>query len=126
MAIGAVGGVAYLRCTTAAGDVFPLELRGKWKLSPTKYKKEGIAGQDFVHGYKIMPVVPSMEGDISNTAQTDIRRIDEAVGITGTLELANGQVWVGVDGWRADVSSIDTEEGSVSVKLEFVSIDQVR
>ena len=126
MADRRIGGVLYLKCTTAQGGTFPVSVRGKFKITPTATKKEGIAGQDGVHGYKEMPVVPSMEGDISDTQQLDLKRLDEAVGITATAELANGKVYVGVDGWRADVSQIDTEEGSIPLKLEFMSVDQTR
>lgn len=126
MADRRLGGVLYLKCTTANGGTFPLEVRGKFKVNPTKTKKEGIAGQDGVHGYKEMPVVPSMEGEISLTQATDLSKIDTATGITATAELANGHVYVGVDGWRADVSEIDTEEGSVGIKLEFMSVDRTR
>lgn len=126
MADRRLGGVLYIKCTTVNGGAFPLEVRGKWKISPTKTKKEGIAGQDGVHGFKEMPVVPSMEGDISVSNAVDLKRLDEAVDITATAELANGHVYVGVGGWRADVSQIETEEGSVGVKLEFMSVDQVR
>lgn len=118
-----LGGVLNLKCTTANGGSFYLELRGKWKLTPSRTKKEGIAGQDRVHGYKEMPVVPTMEGDVSYEHNLDVRRLDEATGVTATLELANGKNWSGIDGWRADVSTIDTEEGSIPVKFEFVEIN---
>lgn len=123
MANKRIGGLLNLKCTTAQGGSFYLALRGKWKFTPTVTKKEGIAGQDRVHGYKEMPVVPSMEGDVSYEYELDLRRLDEATEITATLELANGRHWVGVAGWRADVSNVDTEEGSIPVKFEFESIN---
>jgi hypothetical protein len=123
MANRRVGGLLNLKCTTATGGVFYLELRGKWKVVPTRTKKEGVAGQSGVCGFKEMPVVPFMEGDVSYDNSLDVRRLDEAVNITATAELANGRNWVGVDGWRADVSEIDTEEGAIGVKFEFMSID---
>jgi len=91
MSIRRIGGVLNLKCTTANGGSFYLELRGKWKLTPSRTKKEGIAGQDRVHGYKEMPVVPTMEGDVSYNQELDVRRLDEATGVTATLELANGK-----------------------------------
>lgn len=123
MANRRIGGVCYLKLTTASGGVIDIAVRGKLKITPSRTKKEGIAGQDRVHGYKEMPVVPSIEFDMSYLTQTDIRAIDEAKDITATAELANGKNWVGTEGWRADVSQIDTEEGSVPVKLEFIEIN---
>lgn len=126
MADRRIGGVLFIKCTTAAGGSFPLEVRGKWKVVPTKTKKEGVAGQDGVHGYKEMPVVPFMEGDITISNGVDLKKIDESVDMTVTAELANGHVYVGVGGWRSDVSQLETEEGSVGLKLEFLSLDQIR
>lgn len=118
-----VAGVIDLVCTTATGGTFRLALRGKWKVVPTETKKEGIAGQDRVHGYKEMPVVPYMEGDITYEARLLLRDLDRATGITAQTTFANGRNWIGYDGWRADVSTIDTEEGSIGVKFEFIRID---
>jgi len=122
MASQRIAGIVYVKVTSPAGTQ-QLEIRGKWKVVPTPTEKEGIAGQDGVHGYKEMPKVPFMEGDVTNGRSFDPRVLDGADDITATAELANGQVWVGVSGWRAGVSEIDTEEGSIPLKLEFLKID---
>lgn len=124
MASQRIAGVLYIKVTSAAGTQ-QLAVRGKWKIVPTPTEKEGIAGLDGVHGYKETPKVPSMEGDITNGRDFDPRVLDAADDITATAELANGQVWVGVQGWRAGVSEIDAEEGSIPLKLEFMSVDMI-
>ena len=121
MANQRVAGVAYLKVTHATGTQ-QIAVRGKLKVAPTPTEKEGLAGQDGVHGYKEMPKVPFMELDITNGRDFDPRVLDSATDITATAELANGQVWVGVEGWRAGVSEIDAEEGSIQLKLEFTRI----
>lgn len=123
MAKNRIAGVCYVKLTTATGNQIQLALRGGWTVSPSRTKKEGIAGQDAVHGYKEMPEVPFMEGDVSYMSDLDIRALDEAEEITATAELANGKTWVGVQGWRADKSEIDTEEGKLKVKLEFLEVN---
>lgn len=115
-----VAGLIDVRITTAAGVVSQLQVRGKWKITPSGTKKEGIAGQDGVHGYKEMPTIGMMEGDVTNGRDFDISIIDSADDITATALLNNGHIYVGKGGWRADVTTIDTEDGSIPLKLEFM------
>ena len=54
MAQNRVAGTAWLKV-----DSKQYPLRGKWKSKVQADKREGIAGQDAVHGYKEMPRVPT-------------------------------------------------------------------
>ncbi len=120
MAQNRIAGVAYVKY-----DGKQLPIRGKWQVGFNQIKREGIAGQDGVHGYKEMPQVPSLEGDVSTT---DDLSVEDLVGITGatvTLEHANGKVYVLREAWTANAYDIDTEEGSIKVRFEGLSIDEV-
>lgn len=104
-----------------------LEARGKFKINPVTTKREGVAGQDSVHGYKEMPTVPSIEGDLSLTksgiTMAELHAIENA---TITASVANGTTYVLRSAWVANELSHDTEEGSVSVKFEGLSMDENR
>jgi len=104
-----------------------LDARGKFKINPGKTKREGVAGQDGVHGYKEMPVLPSIEGDLSLRANgitaTELAEIENA---TITAAAANGTTYVLRNAWLATELSHDTEEGSVSVKFEGLDMDETR
>lgn len=126
MANHRVAGLVDVRVTTAAGLVSQLQIRGKWKITPSATEKEGIAGQDAVHGFKEKPVVPSMEGEITNGRDFDIKQINDADDVTATAILANGHIYTGKGGWRAGKTEIDTEEGSIGLKLEFMEVTRIQ
>ncbi len=126
MAKNRVAGTAYLKLTNADGAQYNPALRGGWTVMPSRFEKEGISGQDDVHGYKEMPKVPYIEGDITTTADLDIAAIEASEDITATIELANGHVYVGTEGWRAGTSEIDTEEGKLKLKLEFKKLVRIQ
>lgn len=120
MAQNRIGGVAFIKVD---GRQFPA--RGKWKSNLHGVKREGIAGQDGVHGYKEMPKVPKISGDITYMPDfnyEDLKNIDNA---TITLELANGKTHVLRNAWWADESEVDSEEGSFPVSFEGISGEEI-
>jgi uncharacterized protein YlzI (FlbEa/FlbD family) len=120
MAVNRIAGVAYVKVD---GRQFPL--RGKWKSNIHLYKREGIAGQDAVHGYKEMPRIPTIEGDVSYTRDFLIEDLPKITDATITLELANGKTHVLRNAWWSDESQVDTEEGSFPVKFEGLSGEEI-
>ncbi|MGE3064111.1 MAG: phage tail tube protein [Hyphomicrobiaceae bacterium] len=121
MANQRIAGVAYIKVD---GAQFPL--RGKWKSNILPFKREGIAGQDGVHGYKEMPRVPTLQGDISYTEEVSVEALQNIRDATITLELANGATHVLRNAWWSDESELDTEEGSFPVKFEGLSGEELR
>lgn len=121
MAINRIGGVITFK---ANGRQFAA--RGKFKSNILATKREGIAGQDRVHGYKEMPLVPTIEGDLSYMIDTSIEEIHALEDATITLELANGAVHLLRNAWHADESQVDAEEGSFPVKFEGKSGEELR
>ena len=50
-----------------------LAVRGNLEVMPSRYERTGIAGQDAVHGYSELPVVPYVAGDVSTLEGTTRR-----------------------------------------------------
>lgn len=120
MAQNRIAGVAYLKVD---GRQYPL--KGKFKSNIMPYKREGIAGQDAVHGYKEMPRVPTIEGDIVYKPEISVEDLAKITDATVTLELANGRVHVLRNAWWSDESQVDTEEGTFQVKFEGLSGEEL-
>ena len=108
-----IAGVAYLKVD---GAQYPL--KGGFTVSPSDTEREGIAGQDYVHGYKEMPRVPFIEGDVSTVPELSIEDINAVTNATVTAELANGRVYVLSGAWCTNATEIDTEEGQFTVRFE--------
>lgn len=118
--INRIGGVAYLKV-----DGKQFALRGKWKTNILPTKREGIAGQDGVHGYKEMPRVPTIQGDVSYVEGILVEDLPKITNATITLELANGKTHILRNAWWADESEVDTEEGSFPCKFEGISGEEL-
>ncbi len=103
-----------------------LPIRGKWKSQIDLVKREGIAGQDGVHGYKEMPSVPTLEGEVDYLASVSLEDIKRATDVTVSIDLANGATHVYRNAWVSDVMQLDTEEGSFTVKFEAIHAEEIR
>lgn len=100
--------------------------RGSWTYSSGTTVREGIAGADGVHGYKGMPRVPYIEGEITDHGRFDLERAHrELVDGTVVLRLANGKARVLRNAWAAGEWNGNTEEGNVSVRFEGLSMEEV-
>jgi len=89
-------------------------------------KKEGIVGMDKVHGYKEIPVVPYIEGSITDDSNISFEQLAKTTEATITLELANGKTIVLRNGWWASNSKGNTEEGEIEARFEGLSAEEVR
>lgn len=115
-----IAGTAYLKV-----DGGQYALRGSFTVSIDAFEREGIAGQDAVHGHKEMPRVPFIEGDISLVPELSIEDLAEVTDATVTAELANGRVYLLREAWTAGARELDTEEGKTSVRFEGMSGEEL-
>lgn len=120
MANNRIAGVAWVKY-----DGRQLPIKGGWKVNFGKLKREGISGQDRVHGYKEMPGLPSIEGEVSTTADVSMATLVGITDATVTLEHANGMTYVLRNAWTADDYINETEDGKIAVKFEGMDIDEI-
>ena len=113
-------GVAYW-----SADGAQLAVRGNLEVMPSRYERTGIAGQDRVHGYSELPVVPYIAGDVSTLEGTSVEDIDAMTDTTITVEAANGTVWVLRNAWRAERSTVNLRDGQFHVRFEGMSLDEL-
>lgn len=115
-----IGGTAFL---TVDGQQY--DLRGNWTVSPDMIEREGVAGQDTVHGYIERPRVPWMQGDISDNGELSldaVRRINNA---TVTLQLNNGKVYILRNAWSAEARELNTSDAQMQVRFEGMSSQEI-
>jgi hypothetical protein len=102
-----------------------MAVRGNLEVMPSRFERTGIAGQDRVHGYSELPVVPYMAGDVSTLEGTSVEAIDAVTNSTITVEAANGTVYYLRNAWRAERSTVNTRDGQFHVRFEGLSCDDV-
>lgn len=115
-----IAGIAYWKV-----DGSQLAVRGNLTVSPTLFEKTGIAGQDGIHGYSELPVVPYIQGDVSLVEGTSVEDIDAVTDATITAELADGRVYTLRNAWRAQRSEINSRDGQFTVRFEGMDCQEL-
>jgi hypothetical protein len=112
-AVPVVGGVAYLWA-----DGIQLRVRGDFKVQAMNFQMEGVAGQDGVHGYKRVPIIPEVSANVSDDGSLSIQTLATMTNATITIELDNGKVYVYQQAWFNGPAELDTGEGQIPVKFQ--------
>lgn len=94
------------------------QARGAFKVQPNLFSKTGLAGQDGIHGYKEEPIIPYIEGEISDAGGLSLRQLQSVTDSTITCELRSGKGYVLQNAWYSGETVLDTVEGKVPVKFE--------
>lgn len=100
--------------------------KGSFTYNLGKLKRDAIVGQDRVHGYKGLPQVPYVEGEITDRSDLNVESLLDTDDATVTLSLANGKVIVLKEAWYAADGDVGTEEANVQVRFEGISAEEVR
>jgi hypothetical protein len=120
MAAHKVGGVAFLKV-----DGGQYLLRGDLIVSPDRVERKGVAGQDGIHGYTETPRVPFITAKLTDTAGLSLAQLQAVVAATVTAELNNGKVYLLREAWAAEARELNTQEGSLEVRFEGMSCEEL-
>lgn len=116
-----IGGVIFFKVD---GVQYPA--KGNFSYSLGTPKREAIMGADGFHGYKEMPQVCYIEGEISDTYDLDVNSLLNVTNGTVLLELANGKSIVLRGAYYAGEGKLETEEGKVAIRFEGASAEEVK
>ncbi|MNL24958.1 Phage tail tube protein [compost metagenome] len=116
-----IGGLIALKIN---GDMY--FAKGSFTYNLGKPKKEGVVGSDRVHGYKEVPQIPFIEGEITDRNELNLEDLLTLEDATVTLELANGKVIMLREGWYAGEGTGNTDEGNIALRIEGMSAEEVR
>lgn len=100
--------------------------KGEYTYNLGKPKRDAIVGADAIHGYKEVPQIPFIEGEITDAPNLDLEALLLTENATVTLELANGKVIVLREAWYAGEGTGNTEEGNIAVRFEGISAEEIR
>lgn len=101
---------------------------GEFKFGLGKPTREGLVGHDGVHGFKQIPTIPFLEGEVRDGQNVSLDKLAAVKDATITLELANGKTYVWKNAWgcNPDGLGMGTEEGNIAVRFEALSAQEVR
>lgn len=115
MANRRIGGIIFIKV-----DGQQLQASGEFTYDIGVPKKEMIVGADGVHGFKEMPIVPFIEGEITDSDELDLEALQRTRDATCTLELANGKVIVVEEAVYAADGTGSSEEGKIAFRFEGI------
>lgn len=105
------------------GEIY--SAKGSWTVNIGAPKREAVVGSDAVHGYKEMPQVPYVEGEITDRGTLSMSRLFAVTDATVTVSMANGKVYVLHDAWWAGDGNLTTEESAIAVRFEGMAADEI-
>ena len=108
-----VGGIIFLKVNGQQ-----LRAKGNFTFNLGRPRRESVVGSDSVHGYKEMPQVGFIEGEITDSSQMSLQTLLDTKDATVTLELANGKVVALREAVFAGEGTGNTEEGNIAVRFE--------
>jgi len=88
-------------------------------------KREMLVGPDRVHGYKEMPQVPFIEGEIRDSSTLDMKKFLNTIDATVTMKHANGKTIMLRGAVFCSEGNGDTEDGKFAVRWEGLSAEEV-
>ena len=115
-----IAGVAFLKVD---GEQFAL--RGSLTISIDGFERTGVAGMDGVHGYTEVPRIPFIEGDFSDIRGLSLARLSQICNSTVTAETLNGKTYLLRNAWTSAARELDAAEGSVTVRFEGMSGEEI-
>lgn len=118
--MGPVAGTAYIKV-----DAAMLPLRGNLTVSLSAVERQGIAGQDGVHGFSELPRVQYIECDVTTKQEISLEALDGITNATVTAELINGNTYVLREAWTRGPLEINAREGQFRIRFEGSGGDEL-
>lgn len=114
------------------GGIINLKINGEIYLAKGNFthnlgspKRDTIIGADKVHGYTEKVQAPFIEGEITDTYDTDLRVFTTFDNATVTLEEANGKTFVLRNAWYCAEGNKQSEEGNVQFRAEGTDGEEI-
>lgn len=102
-----------------------VDVKGNWTYNFGIPKRDALVGADRIHGYKEVPQVPFVEGEITDREGLDVKAFQNLTDTTVTLELANGKTGVWRNAWYASEGNVQTEEGNIAIRFEALEAEEI-
>jgi hypothetical protein len=116
-----IGGMISLKIDGESYDA-----KGNFTYSLGVSQKTMVVGADRIHGYKEVPTVPYIEGEITDNREISMEALRKITDATITLELGNGKLISLRNAIEASDGVGNTEEGNQSVRFEGLSAEEIR
>lgn len=115
-----VGGIVNLQ----AGGV-RLKVKGPPTYNLGVPKRETVVGADGVHGHSEKPQPPFIEAECTDDPALDLKALAAMTNVTVTMACANGKTILLHQAVQTGECTVNTEEGSFSVRFDGVQAEEI-
>lgn len=88
-------------------------------------KREMMVGPDRVHGFKELPQVPYIEGDIRDAADLDVKILASIENATVVLNAANGKTIMLTEALFTGDGTVTTEDAVIKCRFEGSKCEEI-
>jgi len=115
-----LGGVATIKV-----DGNQYALKGAMEINPSAVRREGVAGQDYVHGYLENPIVPSIKGEFSTVPGLSTEDLESMTNVTVQADIANGSTYILAEAWTVAAYRIESQRGQLEIEWQGTVCDEL-
>lgn len=108
-----------------AADGQNFMLSGDAAYSVSSVTRETLTGQDRVHGYSEKPVAGYITATLRDSGGLSVADLNAMSNVTVTLQLANGKTIVGRNMWTVEAQEVKTTDGTIDVRWEGPSVEEL-
>ena len=90
--------------------------------SPSKWKRETLAGLDSIHGYSEVPQQGFIEATLRDSGAISVDDFNLMRCVEVQVQLANGKIVVGSNMWNTTALEVRAAEGTFTVKFEGIDV----
>ncbi len=101
------------------------DAKGNFSYGLGRPTREAIPGADGIHGFKEIPAVPFIEGEITDRGNVDLAALFELEDATVTLSLGNGKMVALREAWFAGEGVGNSDEANVAVRFEGAGAEEI-
>ncbi len=101
------------------------DAKGTWTYNLGRPKRDAIIGADGIHGFKEIPQVAFIEGEVTDRGDLDVAALATIENATITLTLASGKVVVLREAWFSSEGNVSTDEANIAVRFEGAGAEEI-
>ncbi len=98
---------------------------GDFTLNPGVTKKEEVIGPDGTMAFKISYQAATIEGEVRDRDDLDVKTLLGLEDVTITCEMANGKAWVLANATQTADGSVNIGEGSIAVRFAAERAEEI-
>ncbi len=94
-------------------------------LNPGGASRSSVVGGGEVHGFQEEDVAPSMECSLFHNAELSLRALSDITSATVLFETDTGKQFMLREAWTTEPATLNSKDGTVPLKMEAISCDEV-